>query len=117
MTMARAGVSGRAPDPDLRRTPATRCIRSTRRSTSSTDLAGLKIRTPSRTGSFVLEALGANPVGMPVPQLPQALSKDVVDGTTIPYEIVAAAQDPRADQLRRWSPRTDSGSAPPSSCS
>ena len=51
------------------------------------DLAGLKIRTPSRTGSFVLEALGANPVGMPVPQLPQALAKHVVDGTTIPYEI------------------------------
>jgi TRAP-type C4-dicarboxylate transport system substrate-binding protein len=51
------------------------------------DLADLKIRTPSRTGSFVLEALGASPVGMPVPQLPQALSKKVVDGTTIPYEI------------------------------
>jgi TRAP-type C4-dicarboxylate transport system substrate-binding protein len=51
------------------------------------DLAGLKIRTPSRTGSFVLEALDASPVGMPVPQLPQALSKKVVDGTTIPYEI------------------------------
>lgn len=51
------------------------------------DLRGLKIRTPSRTGSFVLEALGANPVGMPVPQLPQALSKHVVDGTTIPFEV------------------------------
>ncbi|MGH6944356.1 MAG: TRAP transporter substrate-binding protein [Geminicoccaceae bacterium] len=51
------------------------------------DLRGLKIRTPSRTGSFMLEALGANPVGMPVPQLPQALSKHVVDGTTIPYEV------------------------------
>ncbi len=52
------------------------------------DLKGLKIRTPSRTGSFMLEALGANPVGMPVPQLPQALAKHVVDGTTIPYEIL-----------------------------
>ena len=51
------------------------------------DLKGLKIRTPSRTGSFMLEALGATPVGMPVPQLPQALAKHVVDGTTIPYEI------------------------------
>jgi TRAP-type C4-dicarboxylate transport system substrate-binding protein len=51
------------------------------------DLAGLKIRTPSRTGSFVLEALGANPVGMPVPQLPQSLSRRVVDGTTIPFEV------------------------------
>jgi TRAP-type C4-dicarboxylate transport system substrate-binding protein len=35
----------------------------------------------------VLEALGASPVGMPVPQLPQALSKKVVDGTTIPFEV------------------------------
>jgi TRAP-type C4-dicarboxylate transport system substrate-binding protein len=51
------------------------------------DLQGLKIRTPSRTGSFMLEALGASPVGMPVPQLPQALSKKVVDGTTIPFEV------------------------------
>ncbi len=51
------------------------------------DLKGLKIRTPSRTGSFMFEALGAIPVGMPVPQLPQALAKHVVDGTTIPYEI------------------------------
>jgi TRAP-type C4-dicarboxylate transport system substrate-binding protein len=51
------------------------------------DLSGLKIRTPSRTGSFMLEALGANPVGMPVPELPQALSKGVVDGTTIPFEV------------------------------
>jgi TRAP-type C4-dicarboxylate transport system substrate-binding protein len=51
------------------------------------DLQGMKIRTPSRTGSFMLEALGASPVGMPVPQLPQALSKKVVDGTTIPFEV------------------------------
>jgi TRAP-type C4-dicarboxylate transport system substrate-binding protein len=51
------------------------------------DLQGLKIRTPSRTGSFMLEALGANPVGMPVPQLPQALSNKVVDGATIPFEV------------------------------
>ena len=51
------------------------------------DLAGQKIRTPSRTGSFVLEALGASPVGMPVPELPQALSKQVIDGTTIPFEV------------------------------
>ncbi|HEX6141073.1 MAG TPA: TRAP transporter substrate-binding protein [Geminicoccaceae bacterium] len=51
------------------------------------DMQGKKIRTPSRTGSFVLEALGASPVAMPVPELPQALSKKVVDGTTIPFEV------------------------------
>jgi TRAP-type C4-dicarboxylate transport system substrate-binding protein len=53
------------------------------------DLANKKIRIPTRTGAWVLEALGANPVGMPVPELPQALSKKVVDGALIPWEIIA----------------------------
>lgn len=52
------------------------------------DLAGLKLRIPSRTGAMLIEALGAQPVGMPVPELPQALSKGVVDGALVPYEIV-----------------------------
>jgi TRAP-type C4-dicarboxylate transport system substrate-binding protein len=51
------------------------------------DLVGKKMRIPTRTGAWVLEALGANPVGMPVPSLPQALSKHVVDGALIPWEI------------------------------
>ncbi len=54
------------------------------------DLAGKKIRIPTRTGAWVIEALGANPVGMPVPELPQALSKKVVDGALIPWEIIPA---------------------------
>ena len=52
------------------------------------DLAGLKMRIPSRTGAWVIEALGATPVGMPVTQLPQALSKKIVDGALIPWEII-----------------------------
>lgn len=52
------------------------------------DLKGKKMRIPTRTGAWILEALGANPVGMPVPDLPQALSKGVVDGALIPFEIV-----------------------------
>lgn len=52
------------------------------------DLAGLKIRTPTRTGAWVIEALGAAPAAMPVPALPQALSKKVVDGAFIPWEII-----------------------------
>lgn len=54
------------------------------------DLVGLKMRIPSRTGAWVIEALGATPVGMPVPQLPQALSKKIVDGALIPWEIIPA---------------------------
>jgi TRAP-type C4-dicarboxylate transport system substrate-binding protein len=53
------------------------------------DLAGLKMRIPTRTGAWIIEALGASPVGMPVPELPQALAKKVVDGAFIPWEIIA----------------------------
>ncbi|MGH1482598.1 MAG: TRAP transporter substrate-binding protein [Geminicoccales bacterium] len=52
------------------------------------DLSGLKLRTPSRTGAWMIEAWGAEPVGMPVPALPQALSKGTIDGTLIPFEIM-----------------------------
>jgi TRAP-type C4-dicarboxylate transport system substrate-binding protein len=52
------------------------------------DLKGLKMRIPTRTGAWIIEALGAAPVGMPVPDLPQALSKKVVDGAFIPWEII-----------------------------
>ncbi|MCY4447063.1 MAG: TRAP transporter substrate-binding protein [Rhodobacteraceae bacterium] len=56
------------------------------------DLAGLDIRTPSRTGAWTIEALGANPIQMPVPDLPPALQKGVVDGAFIPWEIIPPLQ-------------------------
>ena len=52
------------------------------------DLQGLKMRIPTRTGAWIIESLGAAAVGMPVPDLPQALSKKVVDGAFIPWEII-----------------------------
>lgn len=55
---------------------------------SPADLSGKKMRIPTRTGAWVIEALGAAPVAMPVPELPQALSKKVVDGAFIPWEII-----------------------------
>lgn len=54
------------------------------------DVAGMKLRIPTRTGAWAIEALDASPVSMPVPDLPQALSKKVVDGALIPWEIVPA---------------------------
>lgn len=51
------------------------------------DFAGLKVRSPSRTGVWMLEAMGAEPVGMPVPALPQALSKNTVDAGLVPFEV------------------------------
>ncbi|MBK8082468.1 MAG: TRAP transporter substrate-binding protein [Devosia sp.] len=51
------------------------------------DLKGMKIRGGSRIISSMLAQLGAEPVGMPVPQVTEALSKGVIDGTTIPWEV------------------------------
>lgn len=54
---------------------------------SPEDVKGLKLRSPSRTGVWMLESWGAEPVGMPVPALPQALSKGTIDGALIPFEV------------------------------
>ncbi|MGB0867680.1 MAG: TRAP transporter substrate-binding protein [Granulosicoccaceae bacterium] len=58
--------------------------------TTADDLRGLKLRTPSRTGAWTIESWGAEPVGMPVPALPQALSKGAVEGALLSFEIVPA---------------------------
>ncbi|MBD3677721.1 MAG: TRAP transporter substrate-binding protein [Rhodobacteraceae bacterium] len=55
---------------------------------SPEDMQGLKMRIPTRTGAWIIEALGAAPVAMPVPELPPALQKGVVDGAFIPWEII-----------------------------
>ena len=52
------------------------------------DFEGMKIRTPSRVGAETLSALGAVPVGMPVPAVYEALSRGVVEGTAIPWTIM-----------------------------
>ncbi|MTI18864.1 TRAP transporter substrate-binding protein [Rhodobacteraceae bacterium RKSG542] len=52
------------------------------------DMKGLRLRTPTRTGAWVIEALGAAPAAMPVPELPTALQKGVIDGAFIPWEII-----------------------------
>ncbi|WP_299390997.1 TRAP transporter substrate-binding protein [Pelagibius sp.] len=51
------------------------------------DLKGLKVRAPTRLTNIALKELGATPVGMPVPAVPEALSKGVVEGTMLPYEV------------------------------
>ncbi|MFN7025461.1 MAG: TRAP transporter substrate-binding protein, partial [Pseudorhizobium sp.] len=56
------------------------------------DTKGLKLRVPGPTGNAVVEAMGATPVTMPVPDLPQALSTSAVDGALIPWEIIPALQ-------------------------
>jgi len=58
------------------------------------DMQGLKIRGGSRLVNQLLETTGATPVGMPVPAIPEGLSKGVIDGTTIPWEVTTALKVP-----------------------
>ncbi|WP_136442561.1 TRAP transporter substrate-binding protein [Pacificoceanicola onchidii] len=58
------------------------------------DLEGMKIRGGSRLVNDLLTRVGAEPIGMPVPAVPEALSKGVLDGTTIPWEVTAALKVP-----------------------
>lgn len=47
------------------------------------DLAGLKIRVPSRNAGLVVEAWGATPVSMPAPAIYNAMQTGVIDGAMI----------------------------------
>jgi TRAP-type C4-dicarboxylate transport system substrate-binding protein len=57
---------------------------------SLADLKGLKIRAATRINSKMLGALGATPVQMPLPQVPESMSKGVIDGAMVPWEGVPA---------------------------
>ena len=63
------------------------------------DLNGMKVRAPTRQTTKMLAALGATPVGMPVPQVPEALQKGVIDGTILPYEVMPAL---KVDELTKY---------------
>ena len=58
------------------------------------DLQGMKIRGGSRVVNQLLESVNATPIGMPVPAVSEALSKGVLDGTTIPWEVTGALKVP-----------------------
>jgi len=56
------------------------------------DLKGLKMRGPTRQATNLLRSLGATPVGMPLPQIPDALSKGTIEGCAIPWEVVPSVK-------------------------
>lgn len=52
------------------------------------DFKGLKMRAPTRLTNKTLEALGATPVSVPMPSLSESMSKGVIDGYILPWEVV-----------------------------
>jgi TRAP-type C4-dicarboxylate transport system substrate-binding protein len=59
---------------------------------SPADLRGMKVRGPTRQVTRMLGAVGAIPVGMPLPQIPDALSKGTIDACVIPWEVVPSVK-------------------------
>ncbi len=62
-------------------------IHSAKPISSLEDLNGVKLRAPTRVTNTMFQSLGATPVGMPIPAVPEALSKGVIDATVIPWEV------------------------------
>jgi TRAP-type C4-dicarboxylate transport system substrate-binding protein len=67
------------------------------------DLKGLKIRAATRLNSRMLAALGATPVQMPLPAVPESMAKGVIDGAMVPWRVCpprSCRRSPRATSTR-----------------
>lgn len=58
--------------------------------TKPSDLNGMKLRAPTRVTNIMTRNLGASAIGMPVPAVPESLSKGVIDATILPWEVTGA---------------------------
>jgi TRAP-type transport system periplasmic protein len=68
------------------------------------DMRGLKVRGPARQVNKLIASLGAIPVGMPLPQIPDSLSKGTINGCVIPWEVVPAV---KVQELTKYSAEFD----------
>jgi len=75
---------------------------------SMNDLRGLKLRAPTRMTNKFIAMLGGTPVSMPVPQVGDALSKGVIDGAVVPYEVVPSV---KLQELAKYHSETDPAEA------
>lgn len=71
---------------------------------TAADLKGQKLRAPTRMTNRFIAMLGATPVSMPVPQVGDALSKGVIDGAVVPYEVVPSV---KIQELVKFHSETD----------
>lgn len=66
---------------------------------SPADLKGLKVRSPSRFAALFLSAMGSTPVNMPLGQVTEGISKGVIDGAMIPWEVLPAI---KVDEVTKY---------------
>ena len=62
-------------------------------------MQGLKIRAASRMSNQFLTDIGANAMGMPLPQAVEGISKGVLDGLMVPWEVVPSV---KLDELTKY---------------
>lgn len=51
------------------------------------DISGMLIRGPTRLATELLRELGAEPVAMPLPSIPENFRNDKISGTLLPWEV------------------------------
>ncbi|MEO7152929.1 MAG: TRAP transporter substrate-binding protein [Burkholderiaceae bacterium] len=68
------------------------------------DFKGLKMRAPTRQTNKLLTALGASPVGMPLPAIPDAVSKGTIDGFLLPWEVMPSL---KLQEMVKYDSETD----------
>ena len=72
--------------------------------TTLADLRGMRVRAPTRLTNRLLASFGATPVGMPMTQVAESLSKGVIDGALMPWEVVPAV---KVQELVKFHSETD----------
>jgi TRAP-type transport system periplasmic protein len=68
------------------------------------DFRGLKMRAPTRQTNRLLASFGATPVSMPLPGVTDAVSKGVVDGYVLPWEVIPSI---KAHEVVKFHTETD----------
>ncbi|MCM2973319.1 TRAP transporter substrate-binding protein [Larsenimonas suaedae] len=63
------------------------------------DMAGLKLRAPTRMASRMIDALGASAVSMPPAQIADTLAKGVINGASAGWEVVPPT---KLDEVTRY---------------
>ena len=72
--------------------------------TKLSDFRGLKMRAPTRLTNKMIAAFGATPVAMPLPAVAEAVSKGVVDGYVLPWEVIPAV---KLHEMTKYHSETD----------
>ena len=70
------------------------------------DFKGIKLRASTRMTSRLLDALGATPVSMPPAQMTESLSKGVINGALVGWEVIPAL---KLDEITRFHSEPEAG--------